>query len=220
MAAMGQAAAGDPPVPDAAWPVGAVVLAAGASTRMGAPKALLPWHGRPLAAQVVGELLATPIAHVVVVTGHGADAIRAVLPASARVSVVDNARWSEGKAGSVVRGVAALPAGLHVLVAAIDQPRPASLVRALVGAHLGGLDDGRVASIAGHGGRRGHPVILVPSLRDELLALDEATAGLRAVVARHGAAVVTVDVGDPAALVNLNTPAEFAAAARAEPGAT
>ncbi len=201
---------GDEPL----WPVGAVVLAAGASTRMGTPKALLPWRGEPLAAHVVGELLATPVACVVVVTGEGADEVAAVVPRDPRVTVVRNERWAEGKSGSVVRGVAAMPPALHVLVGAIDQPRPAALVRALVIAHLAGLADGRVATIAGHGGRRGHPIILVPSLRDELLALDEASAGLRAITTRHALAVRVAELGDPSALLNLNTPEEYAAAAR------
>ena len=196
--------------------VGAVVLAAGASSRMGSLKALLPWRGTTLAGYVVGELLRSPVARIVVVTGNGADEVIAAVPHDPRVTFVVNDRWEDGKAGSVTCGVRALDEECHVLVGAIDQPRPASLLNAGIAAHLDGLADGRIATIVGHEGRRGHPIIFVPEVRHELLAIDERTAGLRAVVVRHGTAVRVADVGDAAALVNLNTPEEYAAAVAAD----
>jgi len=192
--------------------VGAVVLAAGASSRMGVLKALLPWRGTTLAGYVVGELLQSSIARIVVVTGNGADDVVAAVPHDPRVSFVANDRWEDGKAGSVTCGVRALSEGWHVLVGAIDQPRPASLLNVGIAAHLDGLADGRIATIFGHEGRRGHPIIFVPAVRHELLAIDERTAGLRAVVVRHGTAVRVADVGDAAALLNLNTPEEYVVA--------
>lgn len=197
-------------------PVGAVVLAAGASSRMGSLKAVLPWKGTTLAGYVVRELLQAPIGRIVVVTGNGADEVAAAVPKDPRVVFVANDRWEDGKAGSVTRGVAALPEGWHVLVAAVDQPRPTALLCKVIEAHLEGLGDGRVATIAGFAGRRGHPIIVVPQLRAELLQLDEATAGLRAVITRHAAAVRVADCGDRDALLNLNTPEEYTAALAAD----
>ena len=200
--------------------VGAVVLAAGASARMGTLKALLPWRGTTLAGYVVGELLQAPIERIVVVTGNGADEVVAAVPQDPRVAFVANDRWEDGKAGSVVCGVGAIPDGHHLLIAAIDQPRPVSLIAGLISAHTTGLVDGRVATIAGYGVRRGHPIVFVSEIRSELLVLDEATAGMRAVVTRHTARVRVADLGDPAALVNLNTPEEYTAAVTAEAGGT
>jgi molybdopterin-guanine dinucleotide biosynthesis protein A len=62
--------------------------------------------------------------------------------------------------------------------------------------------------------RRGHPVIFTPVLRDELLRLEEATQGLRAVLARHACAVQVVETGTPLALLNLNTPEDYEAGRR------
>jgi CTP:molybdopterin cytidylyltransferase MocA len=179
---------------------------------MGSLKALLPWRATTLAGYVVAELLQSPVECVVAVTGNAASEIVATVPPDPRVRFVANDRWEDGKAGSVVRGVEAIPKGHHVLIAAIDQPRPHSLITGLILAHNEGLADGRVATIAGHAGRRGHPIILVPEVRAELLCLDEATAGLRAVVIRHAARVRVADLGDPAALLNLNTPHDYAKA--------
>jgi len=68
--------------------------------------------------------------------------------------------------------------------------------------------------VAAYLGRRGHPVVFAPSLRPALEALDEATEGLRAVLRRHAGEVRACETGSPLALVNLNTPDDYAAAKR------
>ena len=61
-------------------------------------------------------------------------------------------------------------------------------------------------------GRRGHPVLFAPGLRAELLALDEATEGMRAILRRHADGVRLSETGSALALVNLNRPEDYAAA--------
>ena len=96
--------------------------------------------------------------------------------------MVDNPAYREGKVSSILAGVAALPPEGHVLVLGVDQPRPASLLTRVIQAHLEG---GAPITVASYGERRGHPVIFAPSLRADLLALEEATEGLRAVLRRY-----------------------------------
>ncbi|MSQ43044.1 MAG: nucleotidyltransferase family protein [Chloroflexi bacterium] len=217
-----------PPHERGVWPVVAVVLGAGASTRMGAPKALLPWQGQPLASYVVSELLRIPPApahhshgvyvlrleRIVVVVGHRAEEVMASVPVDKRVTIVVNRDWEAGKSGSVVAGLSGVPDGRHTLITGVDQPRPASVIRAVVANHLEGTSrkDGRLVTIAGALGRRGHPTIFSPLLRDDLFGIEEATLGLRAVIARHEATVHTFDTGDEMALLNLNTPEQYAEA--------
>ncbi len=209
-------------------PVVAVVLAAGASTRMGAPKALLPWQGQPLASYVVSELLRIPPAparhgpgvsmlrleRIVVVVGHRAEEVVASVTGDERVTIVVNRDWEAGKSGSVVAGLSGVPEGRHTLITGVDQPRPASVIQTVVANHLDGAgrNDGRLVTIAGALGRRGHPTIFSPLLRDDLFGINEATLGLRAVILRHEAAVHTFDTGDEMALLNLNTPKQYAEA--------
>ncbi len=95
----------------------AVVLAAGASTRMGIHKALMAWEGQPLVAHQVKELLATRARRVVVVLGAQAQQIAAELQrhvrqppaapwgAEPRVEIVVNSKWREGKSSSIRSGV-------------------------------------------------------------------------------------------------------------------
>ena len=103
--------------------VAGILLAAGESTRMGQLKALLPWRGTTLLQSQLREMAAAGLSPLVVVLGHRAEELRALLPAG--VSVALNARYREGKSTSIVTGVGALPAGAEAaVIVAVDQPTP------------------------------------------------------------------------------------------------
>lgn len=181
--------------------VAAVISAAGRSSRMGRPKALLEWRGLPLIAHQV-RLLAG-LGQVVVVLGHGADAIRPFVPVQGNLKVVEHPGYDAGRSSSLVAGFKALsgnPAG--VLVVAVDQPLVPGVVERLLEAR------GDVAQPVFQG-RRGHPVLFRGELLPELLAIDEAGEGLRAVVRRHSREEVSVE--DGGIWVDLNEPADYAA---------
>jgi CTP:molybdopterin cytidylyltransferase MocA len=103
-----------------------------------------------------------------------------------------------------------------VLVQSVDQPAPTSVLDALftrLEAALGDAPSTPPAVIVPvYGSRRGHPILLAGHLVPELRAVDEATAGLRAVVQRHAAEVVEVPVDNASVTWNLNDPAAYAAA--------
>jgi CTP:molybdopterin cytidylyltransferase MocA len=179
---------------------------------MGELKALLPWAaGQPLIVYQTGQLLRTPVERVVVVLGHRASEVQALLPDDARMIAIHNPDYQSGKVSSIVAGVRGCGEAAHVLVVGVDQPRPAELTAAVIRQHL--TESGMI-TVAGFGGRRGHPVLFQPQLRDELLAIDEASQGLRAVLQRHAADVSICETGSALALVNLNTPEDYAAARR------
>lgn len=162
----------------------AVVLAAGASRRMGRPKALLPVGGIPLVNLHVARLRACGL-RVTVVLGAYADDIAAVLPAG--VSRCVNPRWEEtGPAESAALALAGL--GPAVLTP-VDVPpaRVADLLRLMAAPG---------PAVLTHGGRDGHPVRLdPPHLADRL---DHRLRG-----------ALRIPVDDPARILNLNTPDEF-----------
>ena len=156
-----------------------VVLAAGASRRLGEPKQLLAYRGEPLVRAIASVLVAAPsIARVGVVTGSGRDGVEAAVSGLA-VDRVPNAEWEEGMASSVraaVRWAKSLDADA-LLIALVDQVR---LDVAHVEALTRAWGAGELAAASGYGGTIGVPAIFGARMFEALLALegDRGAAGL------------------------------------------
>jgi len=180
--------------------VAGIVLAAGASTRMGGPKMLLPMGTGTALSAVARALLDAGLSTVVVVLGHEAERVRAAagLPDDARLRVVVNDEWRQGMASSLRRGLEACGQAEAALVALGDQPGiTADRVRRIVAAWR--PDASLVLPV--HEGRAGHPVLFGRRLWDELRALQGDVGGREAVL-RHLAEAVQVEA-DP--LADLDT---------------
>ncbi len=200
--------------------VAAIILAAGESSRMGEPKALLPWPSpagpTTLLRHAVDSAADAGYAPIVVVLGHDADRLRGAvsarpeaLEARADVRIVVNERYREGRATSIVAGVQDLDRELAgVLVGSVDQPRSVAMLRSLREEWLVTSPRPMVAAPA-YDGRAGHPALFDASLISELLSISEERQGLREVVARHRAARLLVATGDPLCLTNVNTPEDY-----------
>ncbi|MBL9106616.1 MAG: nucleotidyltransferase family protein [Myxococcales bacterium] len=181
--------------------IAAVVLAAGASTRMGRPKQLLLHRGRSFVRCAVD--LAAGCQPIVVVDG----AVDLSALDLGPVVRVHNPTWPEGQLSSLRRALAALPAAVTgLLVLTVDRPHiePAT-VTALLAAFNNYPDD---IWQPAHAGRRGHPIVypaaLLPALRD--LPRD---ASPRDLLERHPRLRRQLAVDDPAVLDNLDSPADL-----------
>ncbi len=175
----------------------AVLLAAGAGTRLGrGPKALLPFRGRTLV-EVQAEMLSDGGArHVVVVAGAGRERVRE-LPGLAGCTVVENSGWADGMGGSLKLGIAAADPRDNVLIALVDQPGMSpGLVARLLAAH----QSGRVTAAAYRGPdgklRRGHPILIDSSLRAEAAESAQGDAGARAFLQANPGLISLVDCSD------------------------
>ncbi|MGE0726296.1 MAG: NTP transferase domain-containing protein, partial [Alphaproteobacteria bacterium] len=187
--------------------ISAIVLAAGFSTRMGMPKAMLPWEGAPLVRYQVEQLREAGVEDVVVVLGHRADEVHRLLH-DTPCRVMLNARVFAGRAASLRLGARATNRDAEtILVISVDQPRTAGFLRALLAGH----QPANVITRPAHDGRHGHPIVLSGRLREELLNVDEATEGLRAIIRAHDVQISEVKLG-PEALLDLNTPDDYASA--------
>ena len=106
--------------------VTAVVLAAGGSSRLGVPKQLVRLRTRALLIRAVRAARTATGRRVIVVVGAETLRLRALLARSfpgAAIEIVQHAGWRSGLAGSVRRGLRAVPADAHaVLFALSDQP--------------------------------------------------------------------------------------------------
>ena len=195
---------------------GCIILAAGASQRMGRPKQLLRLEGKSLVVRAAEAALASRAWPVIVVLGAGAERIR---PELARLPVlaVENPSWPEGLASSIRAGLASLQQFSRqvegAVIALCDQPAFSSAaIGRLVAAQEQG---GRSIVAARYGGRAGVPALF---LRRHFPALGALTGdeGARHLLTRWPDEVATVDL--PELAVDLDTPADYAAAANSGPG--
>ena len=206
--------------------VPAIVLAAGESSRMGRPKALLDWGGKPLVQHQVDELRAAGCDPIVVVVGHEATAITATIQCTGPCGVVVNDGYREGRASSVRVGARALADGGDgpddsagsdgigaVVVASVDQPCRSTTVRTLIASYQ--REGGRIV-VPRYEGRNGHPALFCGELLDDLGAVEESSEGLRAVRRREAAGTRFLDVEDAWVRLNLNTPEAYARAVAAQ----
>jgi molybdenum cofactor cytidylyltransferase len=135
----------------------AIVLAAGSSDRMGRPKQLLEWRGKPFIRTVIETALAAGLDPVRVVLGAHHAEVRAVIQ-DLQVEIIHNTDWSQGQSTSVRAGVAHLDVSVGGAVFfLVDQPQiPATLVRKLVEHHATTLAKITAPLVAGE---RGNPVL-------------------------------------------------------------
>jgi CTP:molybdopterin cytidylyltransferase MocA len=186
-----------------------VVLAAGASTRMGRPKALLDFRGRPFVVRILEALEALEIRPRLVVLGPDAPRIRPALTPHDCV-VVEHADVAAGPIGSLRAALTALepvrPRGILAWPVDLPHVRVATVERLLEVYRRCGAP----AVVPSFADRRGQPVIWGQALFQELAASPAATKhGPRAVLLAHQAEIATVPVDDPAVIDDLNTPEDY-----------
>lgn len=187
----------------------AILLAAGESTRMGRLKPLLPWAGVTLIEWQIAQLRDAGVSQVVAVLGSRAPEVEPLVTAAGATPVV-NMLFREGRASSIRAAAAAVDAtARRIVIVGVDQPRPAWVTRRL----LAKSSESRALILSPmFMGRGGHPIVLDASLLEELLRVDEATLGLRAITERHRAEAIGVEFENSCVIVDLNTPVEYEAA--------
>jgi molybdenum cofactor cytidylyltransferase len=182
--------------------VGALLLAAGQSRRMGAAKLALPLGGQPIIARTYANLAAAGLP-VLLVTGAHAAAVIAALPQAPRVHAEDH---GEGLAASLKAGLAAAPPDwTAALVMLGDMPfvRPDTLA-ALAAA----LDAGAAAVQPVFAGRPGNPAGFARTLWPSLMAL-QGDRGAGDLLKTLGPALHRIAVDDPGIHQDIDTPEDL-----------
>ena len=196
--------------------MGALVLAAGTSTRMGSPKALLDWGGRSLLAHQLRLLGELPFADLLVMLGHDEAEISAAMPVLPDAHVAYNAHYPSGRSSSIRFGAQILGDMASILIVNVDQP----LSRGLLGDLLGGAVKNPEAPILVpvFEGRRGHPVLIRRSLFGELSRIEEESEGLKGIMHRAPDRHIPIVTPDIYSLLSLNTRSQYTDAIQAHLG--
>jgi molybdenum cofactor cytidylyltransferase len=189
--------------------IGAVVLAAGRSTRMGGPNKLLEEvGGRPLVRIAAEAALASRAHPVVVVTGHQAERVEAAL-AGLDLAFVANPAFAEGLSTSVAAGIAALPDDCDAAIICLgDMPK---VDAGLIDRVIAGFEPARglLIVVPTVEGRRGNPVLFARRFFGALQHL-EGDAGARQILKAHAEAIAEVAVEGDGAALDLDTPEALA----------
>ena len=190
--------------------VKALLLAGGASTRMGRPKAALPFGDRGTVLSTgVDALLHGGLTDVTIVSGAHPEAVNAAIESRRdRVRVIENTSWQQGQLSSLLAGLDAVwsPDLDAIAVLLVDVP----LVRpATVGAVVDAWRSTRAPIVRPVcGSRHGHPVVFDQAVFDDLRRAD-VRLGAKAVFAIHQDRVLDVPVDDAWACEDLDTPEDY-----------
>ncbi len=175
-----------------------IVLAAGTSSRLGRPKQLLAYHGRPLTQHVIDAAIAASLDDVIVVLGERAEDMLAelTLPPPARARV--NPDYLEGQSSSLRAGLRAAGPEIRAAVLLLgDQPTVGvGAIRAVLAEYE---RRGGPVVRATYGGVPGHPVLIDRSVWSEVEAIA-GDVGARELLANHPEWVTEVELaaGRPA----------------------
>jgi molybdenum cofactor cytidylyltransferase len=186
--------------------IAGIILAAGASSRMGTPKALLDYRGETFVGRLI-RVMGAVCDPVIVVVGYHAREIGPLVPEGVRVVV--NPDPDRGQLSSLQTALAALPneadgfAFVPVDSPAAEEGTIAALVRAFER-----RDSSTLFVIPRKDGSRGHPVVGAREIAAEFLALPP-TREARAVVHRFVDRTQYVDVDDAGIFADIDDPAAY-----------
>jgi len=184
--------------------IGAIVLAAGGSSRLGVPKQLLEFHGESLVRRAAKAALESVCDRVVIVIGNHAQLMRQEI-GDLPVSVVENKIWQSGMSSSIRAGLEKLSSQGGIVITLCDQPFvTAALLTELISTHC---KTRRPIVASTYGTTRGVPAFFAPELFSELASLTK-DEGARRIIALHPEKVATVEF--PRGAIDIDTTEDLA----------
>ena len=189
--------------------VAGLILAAGRSTRMGRPKALLTqvFTRRTFVAHLISASHEAGLTTVFVI-GQAANVELAAEVDRVGATLLVNDTPERGQLSSILVGLDAAERldASAILVMPVDVPLVSSTVIAQIVA-AANRSDARIVR-ATHAGRHGHPVLFKRSVFDEVRSADP-SIGARGVVRADPARVLDVEVNDPGVTLDIDTPEDY-----------
>src|SRR5271155_175810 len=186
--------------------IGAVILAAGTSSRMGEAKQLLRLGEATVLNQVVNNVCGSRVDEIVLVLGHEAETIKQTI-ATKKLKIVVNESYREGMGTSLRAGLSALPSEVDAaLIVLADQPFVRSTTFDQIIDHYQQSNAQIVIPV--YKGFRGNPVLLDRSVFPEVMALT-GDIGCRAIFGNHLEGIVKFPVEDIGILLDMDSKDDF-----------
>ena len=185
--------------------IGAIVLAAGASTRMKRQKMLLPYYGKTVIETVIDNVL-NSVKNVVVILGsHKNEIYRQIRKLPVKISV--NKNYLGGMLSSAICGFKSLPDKTEAaLIVLGDQPQiSGNVINTVIEAWK---SSGKGIIIPTYNGRRGHPSLIETKYRNEIEALDP-EKGLRSLFQKFENDIFEIECNFPEILRDIDTPEDY-----------
>lgn len=190
--------------------IGAVILAAGMSRRMGAAKQFLPLENKPLFRHAVDRAVASGLAPILLIGGEQSEKLRDQTSDVPQVEVHHNPEYATGMASSLALGISEIKGRADaVLVFLADQPYvPEQVVQALIDTYreYRGEDVRIVRPV--YAGEAGHPVLFDAALFAELSRITGDQGG-KEVVSRYRQHVRTVAFERTEWGLDVDTPEDY-----------
>ena len=184
-----------------------IILAAGASRRLGHAKQLLNVEGMPLLSYMITQAIKTKARRVFVVLGASAEAIRSTV-VNDQVEWVENSNWKEGMSSSIRSGINHLikhhPEVEATVLMMCDQPFVTTgLINQIIEKQM---QSGKDIVTCSYGGVVGPPTLFTFKFFPELLKL-KGDAGAKKIIERSPDQVATVDF--PRGEIDIDTESDY-----------
>ncbi len=146
------------------------------------------------------------IDEIIVVLGYRADHLQKIISACG-TQIVINKHYEYGKSSSIRKGISSLQKEVDgIFISAVDQPVPSAILQKMK-AHL--EENEAAVVIPTYEMKRGHPILLHASTKNDLLVINEETLGLRSVIRKYQQQITYLEINDPSILLNFNKQEDY-----------
>jgi molybdenum cofactor cytidylyltransferase len=185
--------------------IGAVILAAGESKRMGFPKQLIEICGEKIIRIVVKKVLNVGFGDIVVVLGHMAGDIARYIDDMIGIKIIVNPRYREGMSTSLIEGIKNLRQDIEAFMVILgDQPFVSKESMEKIIETYYGMERKPLMVVPTYRGLRGNPVLISSRIAKEIMSL-RGDIGARALMERYKAYISYIETQDPGVVLDIDT---------------
>ncbi|MER1999755.1 MAG: nucleotidyltransferase family protein [Lysinibacillus sp.] len=194
------------------YKIGAIILAAGSSSRMGEPKLLLPYKGVPIVAYPILRALQNDLHPIVCVTGRYDQLVRNALQAiEQKVTIQFNAQFESGMSTSLQQGIEFMKDKVDAVVIFLgDQPLlPNEVVQTIIQQYIATKNDGIKIIRPLYGEQIGHPILFDSSLFEAFKSIQGDEGG-KSIIQQNAKFLKLIHFPNSDWGVDIDTPEDYA----------